>query len=400
MAGAAKSIGATPILDSATRPPAKKKSLGSMLSGFVLAIPYIAVLISASNNARQSGNSGSDFVFPTYILAIFLAIVIHELGHLAAGWIVGFRFDTLRVGPISLYFEYGKLKVSFRKSFPAAGYAGMRVDRIRRLRKRLLIFVAGGPIANLLSAAATALFLAYTRPKSSWLAAFCDMFWMISTISGVINLMPLRVGVLYADGARILMLLSSVPRSRRWISQNAIVWQSHAGVRPKAWKRTWLEAAGGVRDGSVDDFAGNWAAYLAANDRKDIFAAAVHLERCLEGMNLLGPLFQDMVALEAAVFSSWFREDAVTAQKWLVQVKKLKALPQLLQSRAQIAMCCGRREFGLALSFWQEGIALIEKLPSTPLKVRFTEGFLEWRDEIREREGSHASTTESIPAVL
>jgi hypothetical protein len=63
-------------------------------------------------------------------------------------------------------------------------------------------------------------------------------------------------------------------------------------------------------------------------------------------------------------------------------------------------MCCGRKEFGLALSYWQEGVALIEKLPSTPLKVRFTEGFLEWRDEIRDREGSQASTPESVPAVL
>jgi hypothetical protein len=44
-----------------------------------------------------------------------------------------------------------------------------------------------------------------------------------------------------------------------------------------------------VHDGSVDDFAGNWLAYAAASDRKDDDAAALHLERCLELMHLLGP---------------------------------------------------------------------------------------------------------------
>jgi hypothetical protein len=270
----------------------------------------------------------------------------------------------------------------------------MRINRIRRLRRRLLIFVAGGPFVNLLSAAATALMLTYSPPKSNWLAAFCDMFWMMSAILGVINLVPFRLGAMYADGARIFMLFSSAPKSQRWISQNAIVYQSHAGIRPKAWKRTWLEAAGRVRDGSVDDFAGNWAAYLAANDRKDTSRAAEHLERCLELVNLLGPSLKDMMALEAAVFTSWFREDATTAQKWLAQVKKLGALPQLMQKRAQIAMSCGQKQFRPALKLCEEGLALVDKLPPTPVKDRLSEGLLEWRDEICEREGLHMSTAE------
>ncbi|HET6179724.1 MAG TPA: hypothetical protein VFE61_22570 [Candidatus Sulfotelmatobacter sp.] len=63
---------------------------------------------------------------------------------------VGFRFSSIAIGPIGLRLEYGRLKIHFQSRLPAGGYAGMHVNRIRRLRRRLLIFTAGGPAANLL----------------------------------------------------------------------------------------------------------------------------------------------------------------------------------------------------------------------------------------------------------
>src|SRR3954469_9009998 len=207
MVAISQSAEATPILDSARLPSGKRKSFGSMALSFVFAILFAAVVIAASNNARQTRNAPVDYVFATFILAIFLAVVAHELGHLSAGWVVNFRFDSFAVGPISLHLEYGKLRIRLRRSLPAGGYAGMRIDRIRKVRRRLLIFVVGGPIANLLLALLGSVFLTYTPPKSNWLAASFDMFWMVSAIFGVINLVPFRTGLLYSDGARILMLL-------------------------------------------------------------------------------------------------------------------------------------------------------------------------------------------------
>lgn len=134
----------------------------------------------------------------------------------------------------------------------------------------------------------------------------------------------------------------------------------------------------------------NWLAYAAANDRKDIAVAAVHLERCLDLASLLGPSLRDLMALEAAVFSAWFREDAAAAQKWFRQINRLKALPKIMQFRAEIALGCARRDFPAALSRWQEAYAFIEKLPQTPLQERLAEGLLEWRSQIEQRQ-QHAS---------
>jgi membrane-associated protease RseP (regulator of RpoE activity) len=399
------SVGATPILDSAVRPKARKKKLAGVLLGVFVGICCSAVMINASNHARAERNPAREYILLLFFLVLALTVVVHESGHLLAGWMVGFRFNAIAIGPFSARMEYGRLKVQVRKALPAGGYAGMGVNQVRRLRRRLLAFIAGGPMANLLSAALIALFLAYDPLLTSWLSVAGDIFWKISAMIGVANFLPFRLGMLYTDGARIVMLFTSRSRSQRWMSLMAVGSQSHAGVRPKSWRRTWLDAAGRIRDESVDDFAGNWIAYAAANDRKDAPVAASHLERCLELVNLLGPSLQDLVALEAAVFTAWFRGNTVIAEKWLGQVKRIKTLPQLMQIRADIALHCARREFAPALSKWQQGFVFIEKLPPSPVKTRLTEGFLEWRDEIQERQNLQAtspadSTSAAQTAIL
>lgn len=370
-----------------------------MLIGFVLAIPFVMILISVASQARRVRPDAADFIGIEYLLCLAVAIIVHELGHLLAGWMVGLRFSSITIGPFALRLEYGRLRAGILRVMPAGGYAGMHIDRIHRLRRRLLRFTVGGPLANLLTAFLAASWLAYAPPTSIALTVSLELFWMISALLAIFNLLPIRTGMLYTDGARILMLRSSLPKARRWISLTAIGNQGQSGVRAKLWKRTWLHAAARVGDKSIDDFAGNWVAYAAANDREDAPIAAAHLEICLGLANLLGPSLRDLVAMEAAVFSAWFREDAATAHKWFSQINRLKALPKLLQFRVEIALGCARREFSAALSRWQEAYAFIEELPTTAMKQRLLEGFLEWRSEIEQRQQAQNETAVSTSAV-
>jgi Zn-dependent protease len=392
MTSKAQHPSATPILDSGVQPKGRRKTLGGMLMGFVLAIPFAVVLISVTSQTRGFGAAAANFVGIESLACLALAVILHEMGHLLAGWMVGFRFSSITIGPMAVRLEYGRLRAGFRQVLPASGYAGMHIDRIRRLRRRLLRFIAAGPLVNLLTAALAASWLVYAPPRSIVLAVSLELFWTTSALLAIINLLPLRIGMLYTDGARMLMLRWSLPKARRWISLTAIGNQSRNGVRAKLWKHTWVNAAARVGDKSVDDFAGNWLAYAAAaNNRKDIPVAAVHLERCLGLASWLGPSLRDLMALEAAVFSAWFREDAATAQKWFRQINRLKALPKIMQFRADIALACARRDFPAALSRWQEAYAFIEKLPQTPLQERLAEGFLEWHGQIEQRQQHNAS---------
>lgn len=399
MAASSSPTVATPTLDSAVLGKRKRTNPAALAVGLLVGIPFYAMLVFASKRAFVTQTPGAVFIVGTYFLAILLAVTVHELGHLIAGWMVGFRFSSITVGPVSLLLEYGAIKVRVRRRLPAGGYAGMHIDRVSRLRQRFLIFSVAGPLANLFSASATALFLSYVPMTGTWLSTFADLFWIISLFFGIVSLLPFRFGALYPDGARIWMLWSSRTKSRRWLSIAAIGLQGQSGVRPRHFRRTWLNAASAVHDDSCDDFAGNWAAYISANGRKDAATASVHLERCLVLVSSLGPAMQDLVALEAAVFTAWFRKDADLAAKWSRQIKNITALPQLMQIRLEIALCCARAEFASALNQLQGGLAVVEKLPQTPVKKMLVEGFAEWREEILEREQSHRTVGQPVLSV-
>jgi len=385
---------ATPILDSGVLPKGagRKKKISRQLFGFVLGLLFAGVLI-ASESEQHARSSAGNYLLAFYLLSFVPAIAVHEAGHLVAGWAVGFRFSFVAIGPFSLRLQYGRLKISMRRGMPAGGHAGMQVDRVRRLRHRLLVFMIGGPFANLLTAGLLVLVDHWTA-ESNWFSLPIRIFWMISLILGLANLVPIRAGMRYTDGARVKMLLTALPRSRRWISITALANQRDNGVRPRQLRQTWLRAAGVGEDGSVDDFSGNWLEYTSANDRKDATIAALRLERCLALTSQLGPSVQDIVFLEGAVFTAWFRNDSALAQLWFGKVKKVKAIPKLLRMRADIAMLCARRKFDLALIRWEEANQYIEKLPDSVAQQSLREGFLEWKEEILERRGA---TTMAAP---
>lgn len=380
----------TPILDSAVLPkPARRKKTVNIVWGILLGLLFALVLIY--NDQKNARNTAAEFMILFYFGMIFCVIVVHECGHLLAGWSVGFRFSRIAIGPFCLKIEHGRLKVEARGRLAgASGYAGMHVNRIRRLRRRLRIFTAGGPLANLLSFALIVVLLDHSPPwmRTPWIRLPADLFAQISLIIGLVNLIPVSVGALFTDGARIAMLSRSRSRARRWLSIAALGEQTQKGVRPKNLKRTWLHAASSVHDGSVDEVASNWLAYASASDWKDDDAAALHLERCLELMHLLGPSTRNVFTLEAAVFTAWSRRNPGIAQKWFDQVKNLKTLTPLQRIRVDVALLCGRQEFDLALVRSQEGAALIAKLPVSPTQNRLREGWSEWQEEIRQRQNS------------
>ncbi len=379
-------VSATPILDSGLLPArVRRKTIAGVVVGLVFGLTTGVVLAKVGEQAYK-GLSG-DFEILIFVIVITLAITVHELGHLLAGWTLGFSFSSVSIGPLSLSLEHGALKIRFRRDMPALGYAGMHTDGVRRLRHRLLIYIAAGPAANLLSIPATVLLVNYAFPwlGDTWVAAPAAEFVVFSFMSGVLSLGPLA-GDFSSDGSRIAMLLRSREKSRRWLSAIAVGSQQRNGVRARHWRETWLKAASSVRDRSVDEFSGVWIAYISANDRKDELSASARLERCLELSPILRPSIRDMIAYEAAVFSAWFRDDVLLADKWASQVKKPKLMGRLLQIRLAAALPCAGHHFDAALDHWREGAIFIDKLPTSSAKDRLRESWQEWQSEILERQ--------------
>jgi hypothetical protein len=376
----------TPILDSGVLPARARRTTWRGLSiGFVLGLLWALMVIKVVGGQFENLFPGLGVLL--LLFAIFLAITVHEIGHLSAGWVVGFRFSVIRIGPFSFSLEHGRLRVGIRREMSVLGYAGMHIDSVRRLHRRMLIYVAAGPIGNLLSVPATVLIVNYAFPRlgKSWAAVPAAEFAVISLMFVMMSLVPIQSGLL-SDGARIAMLLRSRDRSRRWLSIAAIGMASNSGTRAKDWRRTSLQRATSVHDNSTDTFTGNWLAYLSANDRKDAATAADYLEKCLDFSPRLPVSLRDLVAQEAAVYSAWFRNDGSLADKWLTQVRKPLQMQRLVRLRLDVALRCGHQDYAAAALSWQEGMTFIERATSGDSQRRLKESWLEWQEEILERQ--------------
>jgi hypothetical protein len=305
---------------------------------------------------------------------------------------LGFTSAISHLGPSRSASNMEDLRLKSERNTGALGYAGMHIETVSRLRRRLLFFGAAGPAANLISGTLAALFV-HNVPSSlrtTWVVSFAAGFSVMSLLIGLLSLVPYGK-TLRSDGARIWMLLNSYDRTRRWITAAALSSQQQKGVRPRHWKRTWLKIVCSVRDASIDEISGNLLAYIAASAIKEAPIAAAHLERCLELAPISQPMMRDFVAREAAYFCAWFRGDSTLADRWLSQIKRPKLATPLLQIRTNIAIDCARYKFDEAIGDWQKGADFVERLPVTPLKKPLQESWQEWGDEIRERQRKTAS---------
>jgi Zn-dependent protease len=309
----------TPILDSGILPLRKPREI-TVVTILGIIGGSVIVLIQALIQPKIG--------ILLYFAALTVAILIHELGHLTAGWCVGFRFRCIAVGPFALHLERGRLKLRLLRELTVsgyAGYAGMEVDTVVRLRRRLLLFIVAGPAANLITVPIAVLFSNHTSldARHPLFPSFAAPLMMVSVLISVLNLLPFPAGpTSFTDGFRIATLLRDRERTRRLLSIYAVGAQRLNGKPPNNWKKTWLKAASSVCDDSVDDFWGNWLAYTSCFARNDGGLGAVHLERCLQLSGWLTETIRDSTAQQAACFSALFRRDTPLAQKWLKETRR------------------------------------------------------------------------------
>jgi Peptidase family M50 len=148
------------------------------------------------------------------VLADLISVSVHELGHTAAGLALGMKLRSLTVGPFRWGIRNGRWEFQFQPaSFLAAdGRTGLVHTSPGDPRWWDVCMIAAGPIASL-GFGLLALWAALTAKGRPWEQAWelLAFIAVISLLSFVINLIPIRPEADYSDGARIYQLLSGGP---------------------------------------------------------------------------------------------------------------------------------------------------------------------------------------------
>jgi len=299
----------------------------------------------------------------------FLNTLVHELGHTVIGLAFDMRLRAFVAGP----FEFRKREGHWSFKFNLAGIltdggaTGVVPGSAQQPRGHQLAMVAAGPISNLYSGI-IALGFAYVFSApgnaNSNLVYPLALFGLYGLISFAVNLIPLRSGSNYSDGAKIVQLLSNGP----WADMHrafAVVSSSLVTpLEPRDYDIDAIQrASAGIRQGTIGVLLRLFAYshYLDSGKRSEAAEALEDAEAVCKANSVSLP-----AELHTAfVFgNAYLRRDAAAARQWweAMLIKK----PARLNAdyyRAESALHWIEGDIAQASIAWTKCEGLTQKLP-------------------------------------
>lgn len=297
-----------------------------------------------------------------FLAALSVGVLLHELGHLAAGTLADFDFHQILAGPWMVTRESSGYKVRFlpRRILTFAGHTQMIPRTTQNLRRGFAIFAAGGPVATAL------LFLPVLLVP--WgPAAFCLL--AADLVLAAFSWIPMTIGGSHTDGKILLTLAGTGPSSESFAAVLYVMAIDQRGVEPHQWPREIVdrlesEIAGGAR---AREFRGEAAMLLAirAIDEGETTAIAAALEQLLGNAARLRPDQRRVCFAEAAFFQAVHQRNTVLALDWLQDARKVKGGVTLKDwdAAAQAAVAMSLENWDQARSQIARAIARLDRQP-------------------------------------
>ena len=165
------------------------------------------------------------------IVSFVLHIILHEGGHLLAGWCTGYRFVSFRIGSFTLIRSNNKWCI---KKFSIAGTGGQcLMSPPRRPIEDIptSFYNLGGILINLLTSIIALLFfpLATNAPTTMFITIFAFIGILIALINGI----PMKVGGVSNDGNNVLFLNKNKRAKEAFVYQLIINADIQEGVLPR-----------------------------------------------------------------------------------------------------------------------------------------------------------------------
>lgn len=202
-----------------TRPTSISGELGHRLLAFLARWgPFVAGFVWWYFWRKSSHLHPPGLVTPLVLIEIasLVTTTVHECGHAGVGIALGMKLRVLSIGPFQWRKKRGNWKFRFRAQdifgTGISGKAGLIPTDLKNLFPNECCMLAGGPFANLCFGL-LALCAALTASGHPWepAAELLSLVTLISLISAIVNLIPVRVQSYYSDGAHIYNLLSRGP---------------------------------------------------------------------------------------------------------------------------------------------------------------------------------------------
>jgi hypothetical protein len=295
----------------------------------------------------------------TLMAVYYLGVLVHELGHLAAGMGAGFAFRQFSVGPLVVYLENGGLRFQAAAARLLAGGQVMMVpESTERLRARFLRFIGGGPAATL---------LLFVIPLLWPTTLFTGSLLIVNTLIAFSSFLPYTINGRSTDAKLLLGLGRKGAAADRLATILYLLAIDSKGIAPRDWPPDSLSALEGGSDTSAYREIGLMFVYFCAMDEGDPARIADALERVLAVANKMNPDSRRAYFAEAAFVQGIFRKDAPLARAWLADARKVKGtLPREDWDCAALAgIASAEGDAAQTCAHLTRAIAMLDRQPGT-----------------------------------
>jgi hypothetical protein len=294
-------MSATPLLDGDPTLPQVKRRRWTMLLGLAI----------GAGLGLAIGESGV-LVIP----AIYIAILVHELGHVVAGKAAGFELRGFAVGGIVLNKQARGWSLRFALSRIFGGFANMLPPSTESLTGRYVQLVAGGPAASILLLLITA-----TLPAGAFVRV---LFW-VNLVTTVSCLIPYTVGGMLNDARFFTVLARKGAAAEQLAAILYLLAIDAQGTRPSAWPLEIVKRLDAPGQGTPLLGVSLALKYAAARDSEDEDGIAHALENGLASAGRMPPDTRRWFMISAACFQASFRNRIAPAEQWLESARKVKS---------------------------------------------------------------------------
>ena len=264
-------------------------------------------------------------------VALIITITIHEIGHLIAGKVVGFKFYMLTVGPFKIQRKGDRLQAGLNRHLNIGGGLTIMLPETEQYQDSdMFWFILGGPLGNFfftLVSLATVLTLAM---NSSDLAGSLTAYIVyttafISLLLGVTALLPANSDLFESDGTQLLDLKRGGDKAaikQKLMVLTLSVWN---GTRPRDIDKGKLDSLLEVTAGKTDTGAltVRLLSALYHLDSGQINEAEALIDDLVESLKKAGNvILEGTVYAEKAFIAAAFKKDAETAQTISIKHEK------------------------------------------------------------------------------
>lgn len=269
--------------------------------------------------------------------AVAISIVLHEAGHLIAAILMNFKVLGLALGPFRVVHSSGRWEFRFTPPSLFSGSVSAIPRSTKHWRARMLVVVAGGPIATVVTGVAAGVLL-LSQPADGSTNPFLGALTQLSLFIFVLGLIPNGRDARVRNDARlVLVLCRDSDEAREILLYHLLTQLEVAGTRPREYpERLMTELA--QKQGRPDLML--FSAHkivLWALDRGQLSTAEAWDRRCLELSAGCQPAARNVALANSACIDVLVRNRLLEAREKFSEVDWETLSPAWLMHRSRAA---------------------------------------------------------------